>query len=82
MNLFSIRCAVTDWSSFSPCSVPCGQGVTERRRWFINDNSRDDPRCKNIYLNEKRQCQGAHGARCNDNTNRGNFIWQIQKFLQ
>jgi len=58
-------CAVTDWSSFSPCSVSCGHGITERRRWYISDHSHHDSRCKDIHLIEKRQCQGAEGAQCN-----------------
>ncbi|CAF0809451.1 unnamed protein product [Adineta steineri] len=58
-------CAVTDWSSFSPCSVSCGQGTTERRRWYISDSSHNDPKCKDIYLIEKRQCQGADTMNCN-----------------
>ncbi len=64
---------MTDWSSFSPCSVSCGQGITERRRWYINDQSHHDPRCKDIYLIEKRQCQGADSANCNQNENQGSF---------
>jgi hypothetical protein len=68
---FSIRCAVTDWSSFSPCSVSCGQGITERRRWYINENSQHDPKCKDIYLIEKRQCQGSDPDQCNKNENKG-----------
>ncbi|CAF0865986.1 unnamed protein product [Rotaria sordida] len=67
-------CAVTDWSSFSPCSVSCGQGITERRRWYINENSHRDPRCKDVHLIEKRQCQGAHAAQCDDNGNKDRCI--------
>jgi hypothetical protein len=70
-SLALIRCAVTDWSSFSPCSVSCGQGITERRRWYINENSHHDMKCKDIYLIEKRQCQGADAAHCNTNENKG-----------
>mgnify|MGYP002424660198 FL=1 len=72
------RCAVTDWSSFSPCSVACGQGITERRRWYINDKSYDDPQCKNIYLMEKRQCQGVD---CNTQENKGNEFGNEKVFL-
>ncbi|CAF1011801.1 unnamed protein product [Adineta ricciae] len=64
------QCAVTDWSSFSPCSVSCGQGATERRRWFINGNSHHDPQCQDIHLIEKRQCQGADSMHCNKNENK------------
>jgi hypothetical protein len=74
IHLFSIRCAVTDWSSFSPCSVSCGQGITERRRWYISENSHHDPKCKDIYLIEKRQCQGADASQCNTNENKGNCV--------
>jgi hypothetical protein len=65
---------VTDWSSFSPCSVSCGQGITERRRWYINDKSNQDPKCKDIYLIEKRQCQGADSANCHNNENKGLLV--------
>ncbi|CAF5191918.1 unnamed protein product, partial [Rotaria sp. Silwood1] len=51
-----------------------GQGTTERRRWYISENSHHDPRCKDVHLIEKRQCHGAHAAQCDNNGNKGNFI--------
>ncbi|CAF3867103.1 unnamed protein product [Rotaria sordida] len=63
-------CAVTDWSSFSPCLVSCGQGITKRRRWYINENSHHDPRYKDVHLIEKRQCHGAHATQCDNNGNK------------
>ncbi|CAF1322720.1 unnamed protein product [Rotaria sp. Silwood1] len=59
------------YSSFSPCSVSYGQGTTERRRWYISENSHHDPRCKDVHLIEKRQCHGAHAAQCDNNGNKG-----------
>ncbi|CAF0985774.1 unnamed protein product [Didymodactylos carnosus] len=55
-------CAVSEWSSWSPCTVSCGKGYTERVRWYLNDQSTVIGKCQ-IYLNEKRQCQGA-AAEC------------------
>jgi hypothetical protein len=73
LHFYIDRCAVTDWSSFSPCSVSCGQGITERRRWYISDQSHYDSKCKDIHLIEKRQCQGADAVQCHaDDGNKGN----------
>ena len=55
--------------------MSCGQGITERRRWYISDQSHHDPRCKDVHLIEKRQCQGADTNQCNDaDVNKGQFF--------
>ncbi|CAF4330476.1 unnamed protein product [Rotaria sp. Silwood2] len=47
-----------------------GQGITERRGWYTNENSHHDPRCKDVLLIEKCLCYGAHAAQCDNNGNK------------
>lgn len=46
-------CAMTAWSSWSPCSATCEKGVRQRRRYYLNKD--DMARC-NRETDETEMC--------------------------
>jgi len=52
------ECAVTEFGSFSPCSVTCGKGLRMRQRFYINQMKADMMGCDR-QLEEKEMCAAA-----------------------
>ena len=49
-------CSTTEWSDWSPCSVPCGDGFRARTRRFFNRLGRK--KCPHVDTVSKQSCQG------------------------
>lgn len=53
-----VECQVTDYTSWSPCSVTCGKGLRMRSREYLNSQRAKEASC-NRQLIFKEMCVAA-----------------------
>lgn len=54
---------LSPWSIWSPCSVPCGDGVRERSRVLLQQDPEDE-KCRHPILSQTEPCIGEYGPDC------------------
>ncbi|XP_072042161.1 somatomedin-B and thrombospondin type-1 domain-containing protein-like [Amphiura filiformis] len=65
----SVDCEQSDWSFWSGCSVNCGIGVQERRRYKIKDPVNAGVKCGQL-----REIKACYNTYCGDNEIHGNSV--------
>ncbi|XP_078599523.1 somatomedin-B and thrombospondin type-1 domain-containing protein-like [Branchiostoma floridae x Branchiostoma japonicum] len=61
----AVACQVSEWGSWSGCSVSCGEGVSERRRYVLTSPRGGGPACPPLV--QKRACYN-YGYWCSSAT--------------
>ena len=62
------ECAATEWSSWSPCGVTCGKGISMRTRDFADEERAAAVGCDRQMI-QKEMCSADGGAVCHGSTN-------------
>ena len=57
------ECAATAWSSWSPCGVTCGKGISMRTRDFVDEDAAAARGCDRQMI-QKEMCAADGGAVC------------------
>ena len=70
-----MECQVSDYSSWSPCSVTCGKGIRMRTRQYLNPKAAEKLQCGK-QLVSKEMCVAAR-AECDTPTYVKNYLTHI-----